>query len=537
MHVRTVHLRSFRRFSELTIADLPATARLIVLAGPNGTGKSSLFDAFRSWHQINGLQQGTLKDPLYYSKVGLPEVAWQRSVTVDFHEKQPIDLDARKKFFYIRSAYRHEADFNLDQLQRMGSPLDRPPVAKLIDPDKSVSDNYKRMVSQTLKGVYSGEHDNMLVPELREFVIGELRASMERVFGNLILRSPGDPLQDGSFFFDKGVSKHFHYKNLSGGEKAAFDLILDMVVKRQSFDDTIFCIDEPESHLNTRVQGRLLQELFQLVSERSQLWVATHSIGMMAKARQLQEANPGAVVFLDFGDKDFDQQITMIPVTADRDFWRRTLDIALGDVAELVAPRRVVLCDGHPAVSGSAGKAELDAHCFRTIFAHEYPDVAFLSVGSQSEVTDDRLGVAAAIETVVSGTRVTRVVDRDDRAPDEVAELERQGVKVLSRRHLEAYLLDDEVLDLLCASVAQREKLPEVLAAKQHAIKREVLDRRRPSDDIKSAAGAFYVAVRSILRLSQHGNSSDAFLRYTLAPLVVPGTAIYAELKRDILGK
>jgi len=40
-------VKSFKRFHDLVISDLPASARLIVLAGPNGTGKSSLFDALR----------------------------------------------------------------------------------------------------------------------------------------------------------------------------------------------------------------------------------------------------------------------------------------------------------------------------------------------------------------------------------------------------------------------------------------------------------------------------------------------------------
>ena len=45
MKIKNVRLRSFRRFEDLTIGDLPP-AKLVVVAGPNGAGKSSLFDAF-----------------------------------------------------------------------------------------------------------------------------------------------------------------------------------------------------------------------------------------------------------------------------------------------------------------------------------------------------------------------------------------------------------------------------------------------------------------------------------------------------------
>ena len=33
-----------------------------------------------------------------------------------------------------------------------------------------------------------------------------------------------------------------HYKNLSGGEKAAFDLLLDLHVKKKYFPDSLYCI-------------------------------------------------------------------------------------------------------------------------------------------------------------------------------------------------------------------------------------------------------------------------------------------------------
>jgi hypothetical protein len=36
--------------------------------------------------------------------------------------------------------------------------------------------------------------------------------------------------------------------------------------------------------------------------------------------------------------------------------------------------------------------------------------------------------------------------------------------------------------------------------------------------------------------LSQSGNTTDAFLSDTLAPLIKPGMGVYAQLKRDIFG-
>ena len=37
MRIKRVHLKNYKRFTELTIDDLPETTRLVVLVGPNGT--------------------------------------------------------------------------------------------------------------------------------------------------------------------------------------------------------------------------------------------------------------------------------------------------------------------------------------------------------------------------------------------------------------------------------------------------------------------------------------------------------------------
>ena len=121
-----------------------------------------------------------------------------------------------------------------------------------------------------------------------------------------------------------------------------------MVVKRRTFDDTVFGIDEPEAHMNTRLQGTLLHELYDLIPNGSQMWVATHSIGMMRKARDLYQKHPGDVIFLDFEGHDFDRPVTLHPVAPTRAFWERILRVALDDLSDLVAPREIIICEGNP---------------------------------------------------------------------------------------------------------------------------------------------------------------------------------------------
>lgn len=53
MRVSSLRFRAFKRFTDLSIEGLPHTAKLVVLIGPNGSGKTSLFEAmnyYARWH-------------------------------------------------------------------------------------------------------------------------------------------------------------------------------------------------------------------------------------------------------------------------------------------------------------------------------------------------------------------------------------------------------------------------------------------------------------------------------------------------------
>jgi len=467
--------------------------------------------------------------------MGLPaDPSWADKVHVEFYEAIPTNRDDQRKILHVRSGYRHEPDFTVSGFTRLGSVFDGPRVSRLIDSDVTVSQNYQRLVSASIEGLYGGRFDDRSGREIREYFIGQVRESMLRVFDDLVLSGPGDPLGSGSFYFEKGISKGFHYKNLSAGEKAAFDLLLDLHVKLISYDNTVFCIDEPELHMHARLQARLLDELYRLIPANSQLWIATHSIGMLRKAQDLSREQPGTVAFLDFHAQDFDQPVVLTPAKADRQLWIRHLGTAVDDLATLIAPDHVVLCEGDPVAGGARG--DFDARCYREMFADELPQVDFMSVGNEHEVIGDRRWLGRAIQQIVSGTRLTRLIDRDNRTASEIEDLERVGVRVLSRRHLESYLLDDAVLTELCARQGKPEKVTEVLAAKSDAL---VAAQRRgaENDDVKAAAGDFYVAARRILQLSQMGNTAEAFMRDTLAPLIPQVRPVYDELKASIFGE
>lgn len=62
------------------------------------------------------------------------------------------------------------------------------------------------------------------------------------------------------------------------------------------------------------------------------------------------------------------------------------------------------------------------------------------------------------------------------------------------------------------------------------------MKRLNPIDDIKSASGMIYTYLKQILSLAKCGNTKDAFLRDTMAPLITSETQIYKDLEKEIFG-
>ena len=82
----------------------------------------------------------------------------------------------------------------------------------------------------------------------------------------------------------------------------------------------MFCIDEPELHVATDLQGPLIASILGLLPKSTQLWIATHSIGIVREAYRMQQEQYGEVAFLDFSDHDFDAPVTITPSAPNRVF-------------------------------------------------------------------------------------------------------------------------------------------------------------------------------------------------------------------------
>jgi len=529
MHIRKLTMQNFKAFLDLAI-ELPKSPSLVVLCGENGTGKSSINDAIGTWR--NTQHWGYGGDPEFFRRGGDRGDDVNGQVDIEFHEDPPTD---RRAAAYIRTAQRITVEFINQGLQQMPPAIDQPGPHRSIDVDDRIAEDYQRLIALSVDAIWDKEEREKPAGEFVDQLVGGIADPLARLLPGLQFERPDKPFQaDSTFRFSKNDLTGYSYKQLSGGEKAVFDLLLDTILKRTEFSDAIWCIDEPELHVNPRIHGVLLRETLSLLPETVQLWISTHSAGMLAEARRMYEQDHDSVAFIDLSGVDPRKPLVLVPSTPSRAFWKRQLEVALGDMATLVAPSRVVLCEGSP-VEGNRSKARWDSQVLERIFSGEFPDVGYLSVGNSDDVVGDRMDVGAALTALADGVEILRVIDRDGRSQEQIDELAVTGCRVLRRRHLESYLLGEDVLDALCETNGQPEKKTQLRAELVTAFQ-ESVDRGNTTDDAKRAAGGFVVRARRLLGIRQGGSDTNSFLRDTVAPCLRPGMTAYDELRTDVFG-
>jgi predicted ATPase len=513
MRVRSLKLVDFKRFHDLTIDLTDRSTKLVALVGPNGSGKSSVFDAFEEFGARYKGRPG--KSESYYRK-SFHEPGKESAARYDGGQNITLETDQNEyanTSVYIRSAYRFTPRIKVEAIRSLPNPSeDQNRPQYLIETDARLTENYERLIGRFFGEVYNKDIRGA------DWVINNIKSINDSISNvlDIEISSLGNPTnQQGSLYFDKGISKNFPYENLSAGEKEVIDLVLDLYVKKDIATNSIICIDEPELHISTGVQRKLLNEIAGLIPDGSQLWVATHSIGFL---RALQEEQAEHSTVIDFTGENFDQATVLRPIKGTRADWSRIFATALEDLTGLLSPRRIIYCEGRPEPATDGEEQGLDAEAYNSIFELEHGDTVFVSSGGGGEVARNALLAVRILGKALKDVGLHVLKDRDDSTDDERASfLEADpSRRMLTRREIENFLFDKEVVSSLAAECE--------LSFDEARYDAAVHDVRM--QDLKPAQQEIQASCGFVGRMAE--------FKLALARQIKPGSLVFRELEAAI---
>ena len=309
MKIKSLQLKNFKRFTDLTLQGIPDDAKLVLLIGSNGSGKSSVFDAFGYLAHQN--KQAQTVNQAYYTKI----IDKPLEIILETYEhgveefsdgiwRSSTQLSGQN--FYGRSSFRQVPRITRSQLGtgvNIESDSDRP--NSFIERDQRFENDLEHIFGKLLREYFRSKDRG----EIYEQVIDPINSALKRIFGDnsqtlLQLENLIPPLEGkiAEVTFHKG-GLFFHYNYLSAGEKEVFNILVNLVARREYYSNSIYYFDEIDLHLNTKLQYNLLKELVEnWIPEDCQFWTASHSLGFIEYATDYEKG-----YIFDFDDLDFDK--------------------------------------------------------------------------------------------------------------------------------------------------------------------------------------------------------------------------------------
>ena len=430
---------------------------LVVIAGPNGVGKTRLVDGILNYFRRGGQsgRRGHLTNPSFIIEATdkSESEAWGKSELDTLLPEQAATLydslrQNRRRRNFLSSILYYESDRTIQQVQPLEFHFD------IADPwEEDVSWDFalrglKNRWEDTQHSIFKKlESQRTSIGNRAIQLRNEGRDSMKLTFDDPMIpfnEAFSKLLRPKTFAKPDIRNQHLTYmdgrnrfeiQSLSSGEREVLGVIFDFILRKPSHCIVFF--DEPELHLHPELLSRLITTL-QGVGESNQFILATHSAELISSS--LDES----VIFLTPPKEDGGNQAVKIEPTGDVAEALHQLGQSVGIVS---LGKKIVLIEG--------SDASLDKKTYGQIVKGQFPELVLLPSGSKNNLSSFGTIVSQVLERSFWGIRFFMLADRD--VTEGTQPIETYHFRMLKRYHLENYFLDAKILCQCLAGMADED--------------------------------------------------------------------------------
>jgi predicted ATPase len=241
-----------------------------------------------------------------------------------------------------------------------------------------------------------------------------------------ILKEPSSQNQQLQYEYE---GKTFNFNSLSSGEKEVVNIVFDFILRKPK--NCIVIFDEPEIHLHPELSFKMIQTL-RSVGQNNQFIFLTHSPDIISSSLD------NSVVFLSppKDDPNFNQAIKV----NEEDETNQALRLLGHSIGIVALGKKIVLVEGK--------ESSLDKHVYGSIIKGMFPDLVLVPTGGKDEIQSFAKVQESVLNRSIWGVEFYMLTDHDSLPPFTELNLANKisnKFQILKKYHLENYFLDENI--------------------------------------------------------------------------------------------
>jgi len=489
MFVSQLRIANFRLLRDVEIGPFReplALGELIVLAGPNGSGKSSVLELLSygitnrySWQYY---QSRRITEHSFAVRIGLTEQELRSLEDAETTDAEALEYARAKRGYWLEVNFPDALDAS-DRVvnervhglvsrrfqnftRKLGFFLraDRGYGAKTYD-RRRIFDWKNRLQPQHFNSISYGQ-TTLQYEDMSDFLVEQsyhhvynLGLHHKNIANGIASTLPEDPLEQynsllgellpGYAFMDASAEDLslkvrlptgdvFPFQDLSSGEKEVF-FVLSFFL-RNNVSDSIIIIDEPELHLHPELARKLLHSM-RTIKPQNQVWCATHS------AELIDEAGRERTFYLRASSDR--KHAECIAATEEGSEIQALRDL-FGYAGYVGISRKVVFSEGR--------ESSADRRTFANVLPGLSREIKIIPVGSCENLYRLNRAILSLLESDFARCEFFLIRDRDYLSEDSIAKYRAKApgrLFVLSRYHIENFLLDETAISAVLSDIYQ----------------------------------------------------------------------------------